>query len=402
MKTVRSGGSPWAVLAVLLAAFTALAVTIRGDGLDAATRIAPRNPMIEVHLRDLDRGEKLALDVLGVWEMRTPNGTRLANGDGLRGWLRFGPEGVTVGGWQMPSDHVVLHAYGDAAIRLDTLTYRGRLHLRRNRAKDAPPLELTLELPLEDYVLGVLVGEMSSARPGVAEALRAQAVAARTYAVWQLRRGRERLRSTAVDQRFLSVDFETQAARDAVRETTGQILKHANRIVPAYFHADCGGATSPGAQHGFGDHPALHGTRETGPSFHGDDSTFWTRLIEADKLDTLAKRWGVGDWIAGLDVVSADRGGRVQRVRVFGDDSSHELYGEQLRSALRLPSIMVDRFAVLGDGSLRVDGRGRGHGIGLCQIGAVAQARAGREYREILAHYYPGAEVDLLTSPVRN
>lgn len=402
MSAARAADSSWTLLALLLAGFAAVGWVTRGDGLDAATRERPRNPLIDVHLRDLDDGDRVPIDVTGYWELRAPGGTLLASGEGMRGWIAVRPEGVTVGGWKLTSRDAVLHVFGDAALQLDSYHYRGRLLLRGGRGSDEPELELALELPLEDYVVGVLTGEMASARRGVDQALMAQAIAARSYAVAQLRSGREQLRSTVADQRFLSTDFETAAAREAVTATRGVVLlDEQGELFPAFFHADCGGHTSDGPAHGFGDSAVLRGTADDGPAFHQPSRSRWRRTVPAEKLDGLAERWRLGGWATALHVLERDAGGRVLRAQFAGTEDGRVLRGEELRVALGLPSVMLEVYGVLADGSLHVQGLGRGHGIGLCQLGAVAQARSGRSFREILAHYYPGARLTTLTEPVR-
>lgn len=401
MKRNATSDSPWALFAGLVAALALIAFVSRGDGLDAATKLRPRNPMIEVHLRDLDAGEAITIDVDGLWELRTTDGTFLARDTGMRGWLELRPEGLSVAGWKVENQHVILQTFGDQALALDTYHYRGRLHLRTLRENSKTRLQLSLELPLEDYVLGVLIGEMSTQVTGVDAALQAQAIAARTYVVYQMRRGRSMIRSTVADQRFLSTDFETETARQAVQQTTGLVLKHEDRLVPAYFHADCGGSTSNATLHEFGDSPVLRAVPDIGAAGHLSLTDSWERIVPAEKLDAIAQAWGLGDHARSLDIMQRDDAGRVVRAQFTGVDGSRAVPGDRIRAELGLPSALITLLGVLRDGSLRVEGIGNGHGIGLCQLGALAQARAGRDARAILAHYYPGARIAILSDPVQ-
>lgn len=394
--------SPWTYFLALVVGFAVLAFLTRGDTLDAKTKERPRNPMVQVHLRDLPREERLTLDIEGIWELRTKDGTLLARDTGLRGWLEWRAEGLSVAGWKSDHDHLILAAFGDAALSLDSYTYRGRLHLKRVRKESGERrIELSLELPLEDYVLGVLIGEMSTQGRGIEAALQAQAIAARTYVIHQLRKGRTMVRSTVADQRFLSVDFETQAARDAVKQTAGLVLTENDAILPAYFHADCGGHTSTASEHGFGNHASLRGVPEIGDRDHSGRTESWQRTIPPDQLDAYAQELSVGQYAKNLRILHRDNAGRVVKVRFEGDSGqSRDLYGERLRARFSLPSAMITLMGVLRDGSLRVEGVGRGHGIGLCQLGAIAQAKAGRSAQQILAHYYPGADLEIFSEPI--
>ena len=401
MKREAATDSPWALFASLIAGLALVAFVSRGDGLDAATKERPRNPMIEVHLRDLPMREPVALDAEGLWELRDADGTYLARDTGMRGWLELRPEALSVAGWLTESSHVVLQAFGDAALAVDTYHYRGKLHLRKKRKDGESFLQLSLELPLEDYVLGVLIGEMSTQVRGIDAALQAQAIAARTYVIYQLRRGRTMIRSTTADQRFLSTDFETEAARKAVRDTTGLVLKEGDRLVPAFFHADCGGRTSDGLAHEFGSSEVLRGVPDVGPAAHASRSSKWQRTVPAKTLDRIARAHDLGEHATEFQIVSRDEAGRMLRASFSGDKATRIFPGDRMRAELGLPSGMITLFGVQRDGSLRVEGVGAGHGIGLCQLGALELARSGRDVRGILAHYYPGAKIAVLTDPVQ-
>ncbi|MBC8404705.1 MAG: SpoIID/LytB domain-containing protein [Planctomycetes bacterium] len=392
----------WTLLGILLAALWLLSKISGPESLDAKTLARPRNPRLEVRLQKMLEGSRLELDVIGLWELRSGGGDLVAKGDGMRGWLSYSDRMVSVGGWQSKLDHLVLHTFGDAALILDTWRYRGHLHLRTKAAKNGTPrhLEIALKLPLEDYVLGVVTGEMATSKNGIQEALRAQAIAARSYAVFQIFSGRTQLSSTPSDQRFLPVDLETAAAREAVAKTRGQILRHDEQFVPAFFHADCGGATSNGTASGFGHSDVLQAVLEPYSGTHASNPHTWSKRVEAKRLDELAADLNLGEYTTGLQILQRDDGGRVMQAKFTGTSGSHKVLGEELRRLLQLPSAMIDLIGVLRDGSVILEGRGRGHGIGLCQVGAQALALQGRTCQQILGHYYPGARIELLTEPI--
>ena len=124
----------------------------------------------------------------------------------------------------------------------------------------------------------------------------------------------------------------------------------------------------------------------------------WERRIEAHALDALAKRHGLGTWLREIHTVQRDRSGRMISVRIVGEDDHKDLYGERLRSSLSLPSSQLVDARLQEDGSVVFRGHGYGHGVGLCQEGTLRSAKSGNSFREILEHYYPGAEVVALTS----
>lgn len=247
------------------------------------------------------------------------------------------------------------------------------------------------ELRLEDYVAGVVSGEMPGTFP--AEALKAQAVAARSYALTRriaaLAAGRRWDISTGVLAQVFHRGRPSRAARAATLATAGEVLALGMVPVEAYFHAVCGGTTEAGDAALGRDLPYL------APATCGrcDDApgARWSARVGAGELGRLA---GLGRPANGVRVVEWSATGRAARVEVAAGDRRVSLAGADLRRRLgwsRLPSL---RFEVRAEGAeLVFDGRGRGHGAGLCQWGAAGLAREGKGYKEILAHYYPGTEV---------
>ncbi|HEX8723247.1 MAG TPA: SpoIID/LytB domain-containing protein [Pyrinomonadaceae bacterium] len=270
--------------------------------------------------------------------------------------------------------------------------------------------DATASLALEDYVFGVLAAEGSvESEP---EALKALAVAARTYAVRNLgRHARDRfdLCDTTHCQRFTPVRDETarpefyELARRAVRETEGEVLREpSGRVAESYFSAACGGATADlsklwGAAHA----PAhLRGVRD---DFCSGAAETWADVIPAEQLTRALRadeRSDVGGHVAGVRVVRRDRTGRAELVELEGA-RRRRLRGWDFKiivgRTLGWGVLKSSRFEVTRAGSSFVfRGRGFGHGLGLCQAGAHVSAGRGASYRQILAHYFPGAGLGAL------
>jgi stage II sporulation protein D len=247
-----------------------------------------------------------------------------------------------------------------------------------------------VELRLEDYVAGVVAGEMPASFP--AEALKAQAVAARSFALTR------RLEALAAGRRHdVGADVISQvfretpspAARAAADATAGEVLALGREPVEAYFHAACGGRTEGGLAALGRDLPYLRpvecGRCERAPGVR------WTVRVPAAELGRAA---GLGAEATAARVLVRSETGRAASVEVSAGGRRAALAGADLRRRLgwsRLPSLA---FEVRRDGdAFAFEGRGRGHGAGLCQWGAAQLAREGRSYREILKHYYPETEV---------
>ena len=268
---------------------------------------------------------------------------------------------------------------------------------------------LVRTIPLEDYVRGSVPAEMPLAeRDGaVADRLaRLQAILARTYAL--ANRGRHAddgfdLCSTTHCQVYRSPDLQSAAVARrvarAVEETRGLIISDGNGPIQALFHADCGGQTSSATAVWGGPAPAyLGGVRDSFCLTTPRDD--WRLALDRDHLRRIlntASDTAVGGRLDQIAVLSRDPAGRATRVRVAGE-THHVIRGERLRAvisrqlgprAFRSARFSVERQA----DRILFSGQGFGHGVGLCQTGAIARARQGASVGDILAHYYPGTSL---------
>ena len=258
----------------------------------------------------------------------------------------------------------------------------------------------TERLPLEDYLVQVVSSEASiEDQP---EAIKALAIAARTFALKNLGRHKEEgydFCSTTHCQRF-----ETAAARPglvaAVKETSGMVLRDAQgQIVDAYFSASCGGMTANIKALWGVDAPAhLRGVRD---DYCNSGSHYrWTDVVPADKLIGALRsdpRTDVGQRIRNLSITKYDDTGRAELISIAGD-RPRAISGWEFKliagRSLGWNVLKSSRFKVSRVGSRFVfRGSGFGHGLGLCQEGSHVMAQRGHSSQQILAHYYPGTSV---------
>ncbi len=385
-----------AVPRILLFAFLIAALWYLGQASMASSPNFVSSGSISVRLTEFCGPDPVELEMRGSWNVKDADGSILLAGSNFRGWLTPDPTGVLLGARLLGNKTCTLSTDGDAGIRLRDKTYRGELQIKTTRGASGLPhdLDIVLQLPLEDYVLGVLCGEMPSSTPGAEEALRAQAVVARTWALWKTNLSGKPLRDTPADQKFVGVDFETQAAQRAVTATEGLILAHAGELIPAFFHADCGGETANSAAVGFT-------KRQWAPLSGVKDANCispfkWSRTIPASTLDSFARTHGLGNWISRLQASARDSGGRWLKIELTGPSARGPFFGEDLRTGFAVPSALWQKLTVHADGSLVIAGTGNGHGVGLCQKGALNAAQKGHDYREILKHYYPESLISTL------
>jgi stage II sporulation protein D len=275
---------------------------------------------------------------------------------------------------------------------------------------------------LEDYLLGVVPREIGRRPAAEIEAIKAQAVAARTYAIGNLG-GRDGLGfdfySTVMDQVYGGLADEDSIVSRAVRETRGVILTHAGRPIIAYYSSTCGGQTAAieDSWPWRAPQPYLKSVSDRIP---GTDSAYcstssryqwttnWTRdqllgvLGAALRAHTRGEVAGVQQ-VTDISVVETNSSGRVT-MRLVADGREHTLRADSVRWVLRTPennallnssriySARVEDVNGVITG-LEVRGGGWGHGIGMCQVGAMGRARAGQTHEQILTTYYTGTEL---------
>ncbi len=284
-------------------------------------------------------------------------------------------------------------------------------------------------LPVEEYLRGVVPLEIGGdRRPDEQAAVEAQAIAARSYAAIRLasthgnapRNANFDLRSSVSDQVYGGVDAERPLADEAVRATAGMVIRYAGRVVSAPYHSSCGGETASPDEvwRGGGTEPFLRRVSDRMPGapdrYYCDIAPrfAWTRVLTIDELDA-AMRSYLSNYVAvapggpgralGVTVDARTPSGRVARLTISTDRGSYTLRANDVRYVLRPPggeTLNSTYFSVTaesgrGGGLARiiVRGNGYGHGIGMCQWGAIARARAGQSARTIIATYYPGTTI---------
>jgi stage II sporulation protein D len=272
---------------------------------------------------------------------------------------------------------------GSTALRAGDMEVRGDVVVRLHR----DGLQLINVIPLEDYLAAVLGSEMPISFP--LEALKAQAVAARTYALQKKLEAYGspfHMGSSVLHQVYGGLHREDEKTRAAVLATRGEVLTYELAPIEAYFHASCGGRTESGLDALHRDLPYLQPVEC--PCGRLPASRWSATLSDAELRDAL------GHSPEGFRVVARTSTQRVSRVATA---SGASLDGVMLRRKLGYTRLKSLGFEVeRTSGGWRLSGRGYGHGAGLCQWGAKALADQGLGYRDILLHYYPGTELQQL------
>lgn len=299
--------------------------------------------------------------------------------------------GVKLGGRRVTSD--LLRVTADETLNLRGHTYRRLLEVSWRSYRGTPELLVVHPLPLETYVLGVVSSELPHRWPF--EGLKVQAVAARTYAIWQKYRRLElpyHMESTVLDQVYHGAQREHEGAERAVLESYGQVLTFGRRPVEAYFHSACGGHTES-AEEGWGRAlPYLPGS----PCGFCQQATRYSWRAEVSRADvSKAFQRVLGEDVEELRVLSKTRTGRLDKLELRGKTKRARVNGGDLRRLVgynRIWSLLLTKLERTSNGFV-FEGRGAGHGVGMCQWGARGMAEAGHRYEDILSRYYPGAKL---------
>jgi stage II sporulation protein D len=298
--------------------------------------------------------------------------------------------------------------------------YRGELWIS---ATDSGLLVVN-RVPVEDYLRGVVPLELGTRAASDAAALEAQAVAARSYTYVRVPRDERmpaagyHMTATVQHQVYGGVEAEHPVVDAAVFATRGLVLRFNGAVVDGPYASSCGGRTARPSEVWAGgrDHDYLLSVSDidprTGRPFcelsprHAWQASFDEPLLRQAVVRHLGARGARGTTAPAVQGVAVGRrtpSGRVATLVVRTDRGSITLTGPEIRDALRdargaiLASTYfeVDREARSGDRvtGLALRGTGNGHGVGMCQWGAIGRARAGHDARAILRHYYPGTVV---------
>jgi len=317
---------------------------------------------------------------------------------------------------------------GETTLSVEGKAYRGDLEVFWNDGGIA----VANIVDMESYLRGVVPREIGYLRLHEIEAVKAQAVAARTYALRfvgkRVGKGFDLYASTS-DQVYEGVSAEDDVADLAIRETAGTVIVHGDSLIQAYFSACCGGRTAfrdelwkrPGV-------PYLRSVWDTPGRVSVRDKAFckkatlfdWERKWIGKELNDVLARWllrycedphpsKTGEF-RNMKVSKRGKSGRALEVEIETTTGKFRLVGDNSRYVLRRSAskggiLLSTFFDVRLSGSpgpsqeIVVAGRGFGHGVGLCQEGAIGMAREGYNYQDIVKHYYSGIRLVRLYGP---
>lgn len=326
-----------------------------------------------VYVQDVATGQKYMLVENASYDVR-PSG-----------------RGIAIAGQQLSSPVKLLAADGGEQIRLGGNLYRGDIVIRNGPGEK---LDLIEHLSIEEYLYGVLPVEMSPDWP--VEALKAQAVASRTYAMRFINPTRDYDVTNGVEmQVYTGTNKINSRIIDAVDSTRGEVLKYKGKLIMAFFHACCGGHTAS-SKSAWGEAvlKPLFGVADPfcKPSRHYRWEYF---LSSSDLLKFIQSQSSTALKVTGLKIHQKDRSGRAVSFKVATDKGYKVVSASDMRKrfgTFEFRSTYITSVTPV-KGGFELAGRGWGHGVGMCQEGAKFMAYKGRPYTRILRHYYPGSAI---------
>ena len=308
-----------------------------------------------------------------------------------------------------PSDGCIVIATDKAS--LNKACYEGEFVLTASGNK----INAINVIDIEKYLRGVVPYEIGRLDESKFEALKAQAVAARTYAYKHF--GSRKAQGFDVyadtrDQVYKGIHSASDVTDKAVRETEGVVMTYNGEFITAYYHSTCGGETEGVATWGRPNHPYLQNKPDIRPDgtpwCRESNYTEWTREFDESELRDLFQinakeaKANVPSFssIHAMNILDTLKSGRIHTLEITTNNGKFTAKADKIRWLFKrggtiLPSSFF-RIHRNGDQWI-LKGKGFGHGVGLCQMGARARAQAGQSYIQILTHYYPGITLEKFT-----
>jgi stage II sporulation protein D len=301
---------------------------------------------------------------------------------------------------------------GGNRVRLGENRYRGILRIIP-RGEVVRTINIVY---MEDYLRGVVPPEIGERTEEELEAVKAQAVAARTYAMAHLKQYDGEpydIKSSIMDQLYHGVGVENKLVNEGINETSGRVIMHHDKLINAYYHSTCGGRTDDIADVWDKKEVPYLKSVEDGAACSWSKYYTWREVFTERQLRGRMEQYLASDRGRDLrigpitDVIIGERsaGGRIAKLMIRTDNDIYSFYKDRIRWVIGRTSnpdliLPSDRFDVdierdSNQNIVRVTfrGQGYGHGVGMCQCGAIGHARKGWLYSDILTHYYTGVEV---------
>ena len=380
--------------AMLLCGFgMAIANPATMDKVAKISKLSERPPKAQiVRVAVVRDSRELLLSIDGSYTIRDGNtGAQLDKGKRLvRSKMRLLDKGILVGMNVYPVKCLIIVPLREATIVINGHEFRGKIRLIRT-----PDNRMTAinDLNIEDYVKGVLYHEMPHRWP--MEALKTQAVATRTYAISSISPKKDYdMTNDIYSQVYGGKKAEHYRTGLAVDRTAGQVLAYKGKLLPAFFHSDCGGMTEDAKEVWDTDLLPLKGVPcsfcSTSPHMH------WKVNLRLKEIQDVLNRQGhkMGA-IKDIAIVDRNKSDRINNLKFTGRDGQELIIkGKDFRDMMGPNLIKSNNYDITMKGYFAdFNGKGWGHGVGMCQWGTYGMSRQQFTYDQILKYYYPHVDI---------
>jgi len=363
---------------------------------------------IRVLLKDIVASESLIIESPVYLYDRESKVALIKSGNTINCNENYGKTRLTINGENFDGEKFFLiSAGGDDIVKINGKRYRSKIQI----SSSGNSIDIINVVSIEDYVKGVLAKEMPVGKNEEnLEALKALAICVRTYAAQKMKNGNIYfdLYSDTRDQVYGGVDAESPLSNKAAEETKNLILKYNGSQSIIFYHSTCGGQTESSKnvftkesipyltsiKDGFEPNCKISPRYEWTETYSGE--LIIERLESYSLLDNLNYR------LEDIAILSKFSSGRVNEleINVASEGEGKKsiiINGNEIRSIIRTADGKNILWSTLFDLSLKsnsvvLTGKGFGHGVGLCQWGAIALSRKGWNFKDILNHYFPGTE----------
>jgi stage II sporulation protein D len=339
----------------------------------------------DLNLRVLIRKTKSAVS------LSSPETIKIRNNDGFSSSNSIS---ISLTGGKITANGLALDGspefYSKGFIEINNKKYRGTFIAGQ---KDGF-LYMINRVSLDEYLYGVLPSEVSPSWPK--EILKAQAVAARSFALYGRMNSKTDLYDLDSDvssQVYKGLSVENANTNRAIDDTENEVLSKDGKIIQAFFHSNSGGKTASSEEVWGGKFDYLR--PEDDPYCVSGQHYKWKLVISRDKLTALlAKNKLKTGELYDIKVLERTESGRVKTMKIYGSDGTAEIKGKDFRAYAGNDALKSTNFSVeFNGGEFTFNGLGWGHGVGLSQEGGKGMADEGRSYKDILNHFYNGAEI---------
>lgn len=363
--------------------------TVVQDGVHDYGPLMDKMPVVRVLLVNDKR--EAAVAIHGSYQITGSLTNIIEQGQGLQKCaISISDGGINVGDKHYNHSEIRIATQQDGGIELNNVRYRGEIRILQQFNNK---FSVIGETDVEDFVSGVVGSEMPSSWEE--DALRAQAVAVRTYVMYKKKVRRDEVYHLDLQElAYRGVAGETARVSSMVQDTKGVVMVHNWNIFPAYFHSTCGGHTED-VHHVFG--------KDSIPPLSGVECNYcnnskhsqWSKDISKSAIEKKLQDANVSiSSIRAVRAVNPGAGNHGSRVEITTANGTKEMNANDFRLMIGPNNLLSTSFQAKSTGkNITFSGRGWGHGVGLCQYGAQAMAQKGFPWAAILKHYYPEIEL---------